>query len=120
MSAKPDTDLYGGGSIPVELVLLASAVSSESSTLCDPISALALALRLLSSEPHRVRRWRRKPLPSDGFLLTLARWGRVSSLTLKAYPSPEIPLRRVNGSPRVADFGSQGTAGSPILPPPPN
>jgi len=120
VSAKPDTDLYGGGSIPVELVLLASAVSSESSTLCDPISALALALRLLSSEPHRVRRWRRKPLPSDGFLLTLARWGRVSSLTLKAYPSPEIPLRRVNGSPRVADFGSQGTAGSPILPPPPN
>jgi len=40
-------------------------------------------------------------------------------LTLKAYRSPEIPLPRVNGSPRVADFGSQGTAGSPILLPPP-
>ena len=40
-------------------------------------------------------------------------------MTLKAYRSPEIPLPRVNGSPRVADFGSQGTAGSPILLPPP-
>ena len=109
----------GGGSIPVELVFLAPAVSSGSSTLCDPISALALALRLLSSEPHRVRRWRSKPFPSERFLPTLARWGRVSWLTLKAYRSPEIPLPRINGSPRVADFGSQGTAGSPILLPPP-
>gem|GEM_PF-2788332 len=40
-------------------------------------------------------------------------------MTLKAYRSPEIPFPRVNGSPRVADFGSQGTAGSPILLPPP-
>jgi len=110
---------YGGGSIPVELVVLAPAVSPESPLPCDPISAWALALRLLSSEPHRVQRCGSKPFPSEGLQPTLARWGRVSSLTLKAYRSPEIPLRRVNGSPRVADFGSQGTAGSPILLPPP-
>jgi hypothetical protein len=45
----------GDGSIPAELVFLASAVTPESSTPCYPISALALALRLLSSEPHRFR-----------------------------------------------------------------
>jgi len=112
-------EAYGGGSIPVELAFLASTVSSESPTLCDPISARALALRLLSSEPHRIRRWRSEPFPSERLHLTLARWGRVSLLTLKAYRSPEIPLPRVNGSPLIADFGSQGTAGSPILLPPP-
>jgi len=111
--------VYGGGSIPVELAFLAPTVSSESPTLCDPISARALALRLLSSEPHRIRRWGSEPFPSERLHPTLARWGRVSSLTLKAYRSPEIPLPRVNGSPHIADFGSQGTAGSPILLPPP-
>jgi hypothetical protein len=30
-----------------------------------------------------------------------------------------MTLPRVNGSPRIADFGSQGTAGSPILLPSP-
>lgn len=48
--------ILGGGSIPDELAFLASAVFPESSKPCYPISALALALRLLSSEPHRIRR----------------------------------------------------------------
>jgi len=111
--------MYGDGSIPGGLALLALAVSPESSTPCYPISALALALRLLSSEPHRIRRRRDEAFPSEGFSPTLARWGRVSSLTLEAYWCKVMTFLRVNGSPRVADFGSQGTAGSPILLPPP-
>ncbi len=112
--------MNGDGSIPDELAFLAPAVSPEPSKPCYPISALALALRLLSSEPHRVRRRGDESFPSEGFSPTLARWGRVSSLTLEAYWGKVMTLPRVNGSPRVADFGSQGTAGSPILLPPPN
>jgi hypothetical protein len=48
--------MYGDGSIPAELAFHAKAVSPKPPTLCYPISAVALALRLLSSEPHRVRR----------------------------------------------------------------
>ncbi|HUO43145.1 MAG TPA: hypothetical protein VMU35_09230, partial [Methylomirabilota bacterium] len=77
--------LSGDGSIPNELVFLPAAVSSKSPGPCYLISALALALRLLSSEPHRIRRRRGESFPSEGFLLTLARWGRVSSLTLRSY-----------------------------------
>ena len=46
---------YGDGSIPAELAFLVPAVSPEPSTPCYLVSALALALRLLSSEPHRFR-----------------------------------------------------------------
>ncbi|MFI5450081.1 MAG: hypothetical protein ACHQ03_10020, partial [Candidatus Bathyarchaeia archaeon] len=53
-SLNTQTKINGGGSIPVELVFLAPAVSSGFPKPCDPISAWALALRLLSSEPHRV------------------------------------------------------------------
>jgi len=47
---------FGDGSIPEESIALATAVSPGFPGPCGPISALALALQLLSSEPHRIRR----------------------------------------------------------------